>query len=286
MKVDGAIQQARLFDDRPCHLGEGGLWHPIRQEFFWFDILGKTLRTKAKSWSFSHFASAAGWIDKNRLLIATSAALVDFNLETGIGETLVDLEAHDPTTRSNDGRADPLGGFWIGTMGTSAEAGAGAIYRYHRGELRRLFAPITIPNSICFSPDGGRAYFTDTPTQIIHRVDLDGDGWPRGEPEVWLTLAGTPWRPDGSVTDAAGNVWNAQWGGHRVAAYDPDARFLHAISAAASQTSCPAFGGADLTDLYITSATEGMSDPAPQEGRTYLAENAGRGRPEPRVIPG
>jgi sugar lactone lactonase YvrE len=68
-----------------------------------------------------------------------------------------------PANRPNDGRADPQNGFWIGTMGKTHAPNAGAIYRYYRGELRRLFAGLTIPNAICFSPDGQSAYFTDTP---------------------------------------------------------------------------------------------------------------------------
>jgi len=100
-----------IYDDTICQLGEGAFWHPIREQFFWFDILGKRLHTKGKHWQFDDYVSAAGWIDRDHILIASSKAL---------------LEADIPANRSNDGRADPQGGFWIGTMGLNAEPAAGA----------------------------------------------------------------------------------------------------------------------------------------------------------------
>ena len=180
----------RLHDTRQCLLGEGPLWHPERGQFFWFDILGQRLLSQQDGapleWQFDEVVSAAGWINRDTLLIASETALFTFNLETGARETLTPLEADNPTTRSNDGRADPAGGFWIGTMGKSAEPGAGAIYRFYRGELRQLFPDITIPNSICFAPDGSTAYFADTLTGLIKRAPLDAQGWPSAAPEIFL----------------------------------------------------------------------------------------------------
>jgi len=96
-------------------------------------------------------------------------------------------------------------------MGKKAEAKAGAIYRYHQGDLVRLFPEITIPNAICFAPDGHTAYFTDTPLRQILAVNLDADGWPCSAPRVAVDLTGTADNPDGAVVDAQGNIWNAQW---------------------------------------------------------------------------
>ena len=139
---------ATLFDARTCALGEGPLWHPERGQLFWFDILGKTLLSrqgdKTLSWRFDECVSAAGWIDRDTLLVASETALWRFDLNGAERSLVVPLEADQPLTRSNDGRADPWGGFWIGTMGFNAERGAGAIYRYYKGALRQLFAEITI----------------------------------------------------------------------------------------------------------------------------------------------
>lgn len=277
-----------IFDHTPCELGEGPLWHPERGALFWFDILAGHLHGEGRVRSFGEPASAAGWIDRARLLVATSTRLLVLDLETGAERALAPLEADDPSTRSNDGRADRQGGFWIGTMGRRAQAGAGAIYRYHRGELRRLYPGITIPNAIAFTPDGRAAHFTDTPTRRVMKVALDAQGWPSGEPETFLDLAAEELNPDGAVIDADGVLWIAQWGASRVAAYAPDGSFLRAIAFDAPHTSCPAFGGADLGDLYCTTARENLDAAGlaahPDSGKTFVAHGIGRGLPEPRVI--
>ena len=282
-----------IFDARVCELGEGALWHPLRRQFFWFDILGKKLHSveegEARTWSFVELVSAAGWVSRNVLLIAGERDLFLFDLETEEIETVAELEADDPGTRSNDGRADRQGGFWIGTMGKRGgdDPERGSIWRWYRGEMRRMFSGLTIPNSICFAPDGTRAYFSDTVTQRIQTVTLDADGWPVGQPGTFVDLAAEGLYPDGATVDADGNLWNAQWGAGRVACYAPDGRFLKAVPMGASQTSCPAFGGEGLATLYCTSAHEGMDASAraadPDAGKTFAVQGVGRGLPEAQV---
>ncbi|MCA1972832.1 MAG: SMP-30/gluconolactonase/LRE family protein [Caenispirillum sp.] len=280
---------AAIHDARVCELGEGALWHPLRGQLFWFDILGRRLLTRdaagaPRAWDFDEHVSAAGWVDEDRLLIASETALFLFDLRDGRRESVVALEADRPQTRSNDGRADPWGGFWIGTMGKAAEPGAGALYRWYGGTLRQVRAGMTIPNAICFGPDG-LVYFADTATRVIHHQRLDADGWPAGEAAVHLDLSREGLHPDGAVVDAEGCLWNAQWGAGRVARYAPDGRFLAAHAVPAAQTSCPAFGGALLDTLFVTSAAEG--DRSAGAGMTWRLEGIGvRGRPEPRVTVG
>lgn len=273
-----------IYDDIRCQLGEGPLWHPVRGELFWFDILGWKFHRKGQHWSFDETVSAAGWIDYDRVLMATQTALKVFSIDTGLSEHLCDLEADNPVTRSNDGRADPQGGFWIGTMGFNAEPGAGAIYRYFRGELRLLFANITISNAICFAPDGMAAYFCDTPTKQIMRVALNEDGWPVGTPEVHIDLNESGHSPDGAVIDANGNLWNAQWGSNRVACYDRKGQFVSAHEFPAQQTSCPAFGGNDLSTLFCTSAAAGLPEGDAAQGKTYCASTKTTGQAEHQVV--
>ncbi|MEJ6396975.1 SMP-30/gluconolactonase/LRE family protein [Yoonia sp. 208BN28-4] len=271
-----------IFDDTQCTLGEGPLWHPVRQQLFWFDILGKRLHTKGQHWQFDEYVSAAGWVDQTTLLIASQTQLFTFDIETEDMTYVHGLESDNTVTRSNDGRADPQGGFWIGTMGIKAEDKAGAIYRYYRGELRCLFPKITISNAICFAPDGATAYYTDTPTQKIMRVALDDDGWPVGKPALHIDLRGTDFRPDGAVVDADGTLWNAQWGNARVAGYAPDGTFLTAHDLPAQQTTCPAFGSPDLTTLHCTSAADGLT--GPEDGKTFAVQTSTIGQAEHRVI--
>ncbi|MEM9196651.1 MAG: SMP-30/gluconolactonase/LRE family protein [Pseudomonadota bacterium] len=287
-----------------CRLGEGALWHPTAQRLLWCDIpAGRLHMTSTEdagaqtmaTWVFGECISAAGWVTESDILLATETRLLRLDLLRGTQTLIANLEDEMSHTRSNDGRADPQGGFWIGTMGKKAEPGAGAIYRWHRGALRKLFGGITVPNAICFAPDGRCAYFTDTTTQKVRRVALDGQGWPAAEPEIWLDLSGTPWWPDGAVTDAAGVFWNAQWDGSRIAAYAPDGGFLRAIELPVRRPTCPAFGGPELATLYCTSASIGLDAP-PGAGRApdqtsgapngaLLALDCGaRGRAEPAVL--
>lgn len=266
-----------------CDLGEGAFWHPMREEFFWFDITGRKLHSIARSWDFDEMPSAMGWISAAKVVIATQTRLMLFDLETGESRSLCALEADNSVTRSNDGRADPQGGFWIGTMGKHAEKGAGSIWRYHQGELRRLYTRLTIPNAISFAPDGRSACFTDTVTRQVMRVALDSDGWPQSTPECWLDLSADALNPDGAVFDAQGGFWVAQWGAGRVAGYGPDGRLLQTVEFPALHTSCPAFGGADFDTLYCTTAREGRQTPTPFDGAAFCAPAPMRGQAEYRL---
>lgn len=282
-----------VYDHTVCQLGEGPLWHPLRQQLYWFDIHGQAFHTReqgqTRTWRFEEQASAAGWVDETTLLMASETRLFRFDVESGAEEDVLPLEADNPETRSNDGRADPFGGFWIGTMPKGERTPIGAFYRYYKGELRRLWADATIPNAICFSPDRRFAYFTDTADNLVRRVTLDPkDGWPDAEPEIWLDLSGNPWGVDGAVIDADGNFWNAQWNGWRVACYAPDGSFLRAIEVGGAHSSCPAFGGPDLTTLFCTTAAGRVtaSDRARSEdqGKVFFAEGVAKGQAEHRVI--
>ena len=279
-----------VYDSRPCELGEGALWHPERGQLFWFDILGRRLLSQdangALAWQMTERCSAAGWVDHDTLLIASETALFRFDLPTGERTDLVAMEADNPLTRSNDGRADPWGGFWASTMGLEAEKGQGAIYRYYDGDLRQLFDGLTIPNAICFG--SGFAHYADTDESKIYRVALDGEGWPEAEPELFLDLGPEGLNPDGAVIDAEGTLWVALWGSGKVAAYAPDGTFLRAVETGAPQTSCPAFGGAGLRTLFVTSAREGLDaralEDAPHSGMVLSEPDVAEGRAEPAVV--
>lgn len=280
------------YDARICSLGEGPLWHPTRKAFFWFDILEKKLLSqndgRPASWTFDAPVSAAGWLDDGNLLVASATGLYRFSIADGTRTLIANLEHNNTKTRSNDGRADPWGGFWIGTMGYNAETGAGAIYRYFQGQLRKLVSDITISNAICFAPDRSHAYFTDTPTGHVMKIALDRNGWPVGNAKVFIDLSAEGLKPDGAVTDANGKLWIAQWGAARVACYDKDGIFQNAVALPAHQVTCPAFGGEDYSTLLVTSAAAGLPDDvlaaAPKQGMTFAIPNAGKGLPEPRVL--
>lgn len=286
-------QCSMIYDDRPCALGEGPLWHPERRQLFWFDILSRRLLTRdgdtARHWQFDEYVSAAGWVDRESLMIASETGLDLFDIRNGMSERIANLEAENPRTRSNDGRTDPWGGFWIGTMGKGAEKDAGAIWRYWRGEVRRLYAPLTIPNAISFSPDGRHAHFADTATAKVWRVALDPrEGWPSGTPELYLDLSVKGLNPDGAVCDAAGNIWLAEWGASRVACHAPDGSLIGTVKVRGRHASCPAFGGPDLRTLFVTTARQGLAPDLiaeePSNGCTFACEVEAEGLAEHRVM--
>lgn len=275
-----------IFDERACGLGEGPLWHPLRQELFWFDINARKLHSKAQTWEFAQSVSAAGWIDETTLLVASEIGLHRFDIETGIlSDPIIAIEADNPVTRSNDGRADPWGGFWIGTMGYDAEAKAGAIYRYFKGELRKLVTNVTISNAICFTTDRKFAHYTDTVTKQIMRVALDPvTGWPNAPAQIWLDLSNDDLNPDGAIVDAAGSLWLALWGAGCVNTYGPDATLIASHKVDGKHTTCPAFGGADLNDLYVTTATQAIKGALDDNGKTFVLKDVGKGQSEHQVI--
>jgi sugar lactone lactonase YvrE len=276
-----------------CHLGEGPTYDATADTAWWFDILrGRLFEAhlgtgQVRTHELGRMASALARIDAGRQLIVAEDGLYIRTVVDGSMIPYRPLEADNPVTRSNDARVHPSGTFWISTMGRKAETGAGAIYALCGGELLRLFPSITIPNAICFSPDGSLGYFADTAKNELYRVALDRQtGLPRGAPELLLRHRGVGGL-DGAVVDADGKIWNARWGGGCVDVYSPQGEHLRCLEVPARQASCPAFVGPDLSHLLVTSAWQGMDEAAraadPEHGRTFLLQVASCGRAEPDV---
>jgi len=276
-----------------CFLGEGPTYDVATGTAWWFDIIEQRLfeaqlaSGDIRIHKLGRMASALARIDAERQLIVAEDGLYIRTSGSGDMQLYRPLEADDPRTRSNDARVHPSGTMWIGTMGRRAEQGMGAIYALHRGEIVRLFPNITIPNAICFSPDGATGYFADTAENVLYRVTLDAlTGLPSAAPEVLLRHPG-PGGLDGAVVDADGRIWNARWGGGCVDIYSPQGEHLRCLQVPALQSSCPAFVGPGLSRLLVTSAWQDMDEAAraadPDHGRTFLLDAAARGRPEPDV---
>jgi sugar lactone lactonase YvrE len=276
-----------------CHLGEGPTYDATIDTAWWFDIPERRLfeadiaSGRVKVHTLDRMASALARIDAQRQLLVTEDGLYIRHVAYGRTELFAPLEADNPATRSNDARVHPSGTLWLGTMGRKAEPRAGAIYALHRGRLSRLYPDITIPNAICFSPDGETGYFADTATNIIHRVPLDAaTGLPVGDPVPFIHHQGAG-GIDGAVVDADGLIWNARWGGGCIDVYDTGGRRLRSLRVPARQSSCPAFVGRDFSRLLVTSAWQGMDEAAragdPEHGRTFILDVGARGRAEPDV---
>ena len=224
-----------VFSDHCCHLGEGPTYDPQSDTLFWFDILERKLLAKKLSGGetrihhLPEMASALAVIDAERQLVVTETGLHVRDVSTGAMRLHTSIEAGSVALRSNDARVHPCGAFWFSMMGRKAEAKAGAIYWFFKGELRKLLAEITIPNSICFSPDGATAYYTDSRDNLFLRVACDPlTGLPLGEPKVFYDHRGGEGGLDGSVVDAEGVLWNARWA--RPAASTPIPRTASAFA--------------------------------------------------------
>lgn len=260
-------QTARLLIDSQCALGEGPIWHPGRQQLFFFDINNETLFAVtadgafADSWMFNETVAAAAILDDDTLVLATDTGLKQFDLATGGMNRINEIEADNAQTRTNDSRVHPSGAFWIGTMDRGPEeAPIGAVYHYRAGVLTTLKSGIAIPNATCFSPDGRIAYWTDTPSRRIMQCATDpATGMPVGEWTLFADVSDQPGYPDGAVIDSEGYLWNARWGGSCVVRHAPDGSVDRIIDVPVSQVTCPAFGGQDLKTLFITTANKTMS---------------------------
>jgi sugar lactone lactonase YvrE len=287
-------QQAELFVDSRCELAEGPFWHPLLGRLFWFDILNQTMMSATPEGqlvdriTFKDTVSAAAVVDANTLAVVQSGALIRYQFDTDSHTVIDEIEADIPGNRTNDSRMDRSGGFWIGTM--SRRGGgprSGAVYQWKQGKLTPILQNVGIPNSICFTADGTRAYFTDA-GEVLRTVTLDpATGLPNGE---WTDFVegGAPGHGDGSVVDSEGFVWNARWAGGCVARFSPEGKLDRIIEVpGVSRVTCPAFGGPDMKTLYLTTAREGMTpaeiDAEPLSGSIFAARVDVAGIAEPFI---
>jgi sugar lactone lactonase len=288
--VAKTVTSAEKLGTRCSELGEGPFYDRGTDTAWWFDIVGRKLLEHRFSDGdtlvhvLPRMASVIARVDDGRQLVGMEDGLYLRRTMDGALDLLAPLEADKPGNRSNDGRLHPSGRLWIGTMGKKAEWQAGAIYLFDGAEIKPLFRKITIPNSICFSPDGRTGYFSDTAVNTVWRVALDPQtAVPIGEPEIFLTESQLPLggHYDGSVMDANGILWNAAWGGGSVTGFAPDRSIVRTFELPAAQTSCPCFVGPKLDRMIVTSAWEGYSESArnadPGAGFTYMIDGGFKG---------
>jgi sugar lactone lactonase len=282
----------RILSDIACQLGEGPTYDPASGKAFWFDIRGQKLHelhlsSMAKTeHDLPFLGSVLAVIDAERQLVVSDQGLFIREVADGRLTPFVKLE-EKAQNRSNDGRVHPSGALWASTMGRKAEKHSGAIYHVAGDRVTVLYSNITIPNAICFSPDGSIGYFTDTDVNHLMRVALDPKtGLPTGAPEVLSDESVTPGGVDGAVCDADGLIWNARWGSNAVDVYRPDGTKIARYLVPASQASCPAFIGEKADRLLVTSAWQDMDAAGrladPHAGQTFELGITVRGRFEPK----
>jgi L-arabinonolactonase len=166
----------------------------------------------------------------------------------------VEVESELPSTRLNDGRCDRQGRFVVGGYDSSAK-GLSAAYRLDADlSLHRLFGGLSSANSTCFSPDGRTMYYADTPQAVIWAFDYDPDTGTPSNRRIFCDFRDQPGVPDGSVIDADGCLWNAQWNGGRIARYRPDGSLDRVVEMPCRNPTSLAFGGRQLDSLFITTS--------------------------------
>ena len=255
----------------PSLLGESPFWHPDEAALYWCDIPGKALHrwhpgsAQHRSWSFDTEPGCAAPLPGGDLLLAMRDGLFRFSPASGERRRLA-APPYDPKTeRFNDGKADPQGRLWAGTIYEPREPAAAALYRWANGRLSRMAGDVTVSNGLAFSPDGGTLYWADTPRHRVMAYDFDAVEGALSRPRVFhqfepkqpgqdLTLYGG--RPDGAAVDAEGAYWCAMFEGRRLVRMAPDGQVLQTLALPVRCPTMPCFGGPDLRTLYVTTARE------------------------------
>jgi sugar lactone lactonase YvrE len=242
-------------------LGEGPCWSPLEGRLYWFDIQGKRLAwyepktDESGSFTLPLRASAAAPRSQGGLILATEKGLATCDPVAGTIEMLRPF-ALPEGFRTNDGKIDLEGNFWWSTMDDDGGKRPGSVFRTKPNfETEQMLTGIHIPNTLSVSPDGATFYMADTKLQTLFAHEM-GD---LTRIRRFAHTAGEPGSPDGSAVDAYGYLWNAQWGAWKIVRYAPDGRVDMTIRVPVQQPSSCAFGGEDMTTLFVTSAWDELT---------------------------
>jgi sugar lactone lactonase YvrE len=254
-----------------ARLGEGPLWDGDRQVLYWVDIYNHRVHVFEPAsgadchWEVGDLGSALSLMAGERLLMAMGNRLSTLNLTTGTVDTLATVDFPGPGTRFNDGKTDPQGRFWIGTI--SPERGQAALYRYDpNGTIHTMETGLTISNGLGWSADGATFYLTDSPERKIYAYAFDGATGEIRDRRIAIDLGDEPVEPDGLTIDQDGNIWTALWDGWCVACFSPSGEALGRVQLPVQRPTCPTFGGPERKTLYVTTASVGLSQQEIQKG--------------------
>jgi sugar lactone lactonase YvrE len=263
--------------DAPASLlGESPVWHPVEQQLYWTDIPGKTLHCHApssgqhRSWKFDVEIGSLAPMRDGGLLLAKRDGLWRFDPETSRQHPLSEAPYDISCERFNDGKCDPQGRFWVGTIYEPRDPPLAALYCYEKGKvLRRVTGDITTCNGLGWSPDGCTLYFSDTKAHTIYTQDFDANTAGIGPRRVFAqfplkqtdqALNDYGGRPDGAAVDVEGAYWCAMFEGQRLLRLSPEGKLLQEIRLPVRCATMPCFGGPDLKTLYITTSREKRPD--------------------------
>src|SRR5680860_636235 len=270
-------------------VGEGSLWDVDKQRLLWVDILGH------KIYSFDPKTHCNIGYDMGRdigTVVITESGLWAYADQDGIG--FFDPksgqkiegpkpEAEHPDIRFNDGKCDPRGTFWAGTMAYDGKEGVGILYEFdYSGIVSKKITGLTISNGLVWDSSKTKFYFIDSTTYEIHEYDYDSVTGNIQNKSVVAKINKNLGLPDGMAIDSEDHLWVALFGGGKVIRIDPKTGSIvfEVVVPAPNVTSC-AFGGPDLKDLYITSAIYNMDEKTleefPYSGSLFKAKVPFRG---------
>lgn len=256
--------------DAQCALGESPVWWAEAQQLVFIDITGRRLH-RFDPISRRHEVDA---VDEDIGCVAPAkGGGYVAGLRSGIwlldakGAKVRQLAANPEnaaTHRFNDGRVDPRGRYFAGTLDESKAAGDASQYRYDKRGLSKVSEGVMTSNGQAFSPDGRTLYFSDTPRFVIYRFDYDPDTGAASNRRVFARIEPTATdrgRPDGAAVDVEGCYWSSLYEGSRIRRYDPDGKVMADYPVPALNTTMPAFGGADRKTLFVTTARDKKGGP-------------------------
>lgn len=270
-----------------CELGEGPIWDSSNQLVCWLDIVNgeihewspndKTLRTISVGRMIGSIAISTN----GNFVAALENGFSIVNRNTEKIKSVVDPEEEKPSNRFNDGKCDPAGRFWAGTMSLSEESEKGSLYMLNAdGEVSKKLGKITVSNGLVWSLDHKTFYFIDTPTSKVSAFDYDKITGALSNKRTIINISKRDGYPDGMTIDSEGMLWIAHWDGWQVTRWNPETgKKLTAFKLPASRITSCTFGGESFEDLYITSAKIGLNKEElkeqPLAGSLFVLRNCG-----------
>jgi sugar lactone lactonase YvrE len=260
----------KLFVDSKNMLGESPCWDTNMNLLYWVDIIGKEILQfnpisgSTQTFKMDQFVGCLSLTDSDngRMILGLQHGIYFLNWESGLLEKVCDPESHLEENRFNDGKCDPEGRFWAGTTDTTGVNGNGALYVINSQlQITKMVENVGTSNGLAWSPCNQFMYFIDTPTKQVVRYRYDGHTGKIERPEVVVHFPEGVGIPDGMTIDVEGMLWIAHWGGKGISRWNPyNGKQLEFIKVPAVNVTSCAFGGADLNELYMTTARTRMTD--------------------------
>lgn len=267
--ADVVVMKPDLVLDARAAVAETPVWDDRTQMLYWVDIENCRIHRFDPATGEDRFFDAgqmAGSIalrENGSLIAALANGFYYFDFDAGQLNAIADPESDLPANRFNDGKCDPAGRFWAGTMGlTKPRQPVGSLYVLDNDlSIRRQVTGVKTSNGLAWSLDHKILYYIDTHCQTVDAFDYDLKSGTIANRRVAVRIPDDQGRPDGMTIDSEGMLWVAHWSGWRVARYDPKTgEQLAAVQLPVANVSCCTFGGRDLDVLYITTARKDLSE--------------------------